>query len=194
MYNLKKSQEVHMAMKMDVFTKDIELSDRLNDYVTKKVGKLERYLNEIGECRVDLASSKSARNLADRSIAQITIRGRGFILRSEERAESIYSAIDASVDKMKSQIERFKGKHWTKKVEGVAEIADEVEEAEQGEPVIVRRKSFQLTPMDELEALEQLQLLGHENFFVFFNSGTDKINVLYKRRDGTYGLIDPIVG
>lgn len=183
-----------MAMKMDVFTKDIELSDRLNDYVTKKVGKLERFLSEIGECRVDLATAKSARNLADRSIAQITIRGRGFILRSEERAESIYAAIDASVDKMKSQIERFKGKHWTKKVEGLTELPTEAEEAELEEPVIVRRKSFQLTPMDELEALEQLQLLGHEDFFVFFNATTNKINVLYKRRDGTYGLIDPIVG
>ncbi len=183
-----------MAMKMDVFTKDIELSDRLNDYVTKKVGKLERFLNEIGECRVDLATAKSARNLSDRSIAQITIRGRGFILRSEERAESIYSAIDASVDKMKSQIDRFKGKHWTKKQEGVADLTEEVEEVEQLEPMIVRRKSFQLTPMDEQEALEQLQLLGHEDFFVFFNSQTNKINVLYKRRDGTYGLIDPVVG
>ncbi len=183
-----------MAMKMDVFTKDIELSDRLNDYVSKKVGKLERFLNEIGECRVDLATAKSARNLADRSIAQITIRGRGFILRSEERAESIYSAIDASVDKMKSQIERFKGKHWTKKLEGVTDLAEDLEEVEGVEPVIVRRKSFQLTPMDELEALEQLQLLGHEDFFVFFNSQTNKINVLYKRRDGTYGLIDPIIG
>ena len=183
-----------MTMKMDVFTKDIELSDRMNDYVTKKVGKLERYLSEIGECRVDLATAKSARNLADRSIAQITIRGRGFILRSEERAESIYAAIDASVDKMKSQIERFKGKHWAKKLEGIADVTEEVEETETGEPVIVRRKSFQLAPMDELEALEQLQLLGHEDFFVFYNSKTEKINVLYKRRDGTYGLIDPIIG
>lgn len=183
-----------MAMKLDVFTKDIELSDRLHDYVTKKVGKLERFLNEIGECRVDLATAKTARNLADRSIAQITIRGRGFILRSEERAESIYSAIDASVDKMKSQIERFKGKHWSKKADGLTGIEDSSEDAEAGEPVIVRRKSFQLTPMDELEALEQLQLLGHEDFFVFYNSKTEKINVLYRRRDGTYGLIDPIIG
>jgi putative sigma-54 modulation protein len=143
---------------------------------------------------LDLATEKSARNLADRSIAQITILGRGFILRSEERAENIYSAIDASVDKMKSQIERFKGKHWTKKLEGATNVAEEVEEAEATEPVIVRRKSFPLTPMDELEALEQLQLLGHEDFFVFYNSQTDKINVLYKRRDGTYGLIDPIIG
>ncbi|MEA4811752.1 MAG: ribosome-associated translation inhibitor RaiA [Anaerolineaceae bacterium] len=183
-----------MAVKMDVFTKDIELSERLNEYVNKKVGKLERFLNEIDECRVDLAAAKSARNLADRSIAQITIRGRGFILRSEERAENIYSAIDASVDKMKSQIERFKGKHWTKKVEDLEALSADTEDADRTEPVIVRRKSFQLTPMDELEAMEQLQLLGHEDFFVFFNSKTEKINVLYKRRDGTYGLIEPIIG
>ena len=61
-------------------------------------------------------------------------------------------------------------------------------------PLIVRRKTFTLTPMDEVEALEQLQLLGHEDFFVFYNANTNKINVLYKRRDGTYGLIDPVVG
>lgn len=60
--------------------------------------------------------------------------------------------------------------------------------------MIVRRKTFTLTPMDEVEALEQLQLLGHEDFFVFYNANTNKINVLYKRRDGTYGLIDPVVG
>ena len=97
---------------------------------------------------------------------------------------------------MTRQIERFKGKRWDHRTEGAAEVTSEPEEepAEEAAPFIVRRKSFTLTPMDEAEALEQLQLLGHEDFFVFFNANTNKINVLYKRRDGTYGLIDPIVG
>ncbi len=186
-----------MALNMDIYTKDLELTDRIKEYATKKVGKLDRFLSEIGECRVDLAYAKTARNASDRFIAQVTIRGKGFILRSEERADSIYAAIDATVDKMTRQIERFKGKHWRKRAPEVAEVAqlmptEDIDEDE--EPVIVRRKTFTLTPMDEQEALEQLLLLGHEDFFVFYNAETSKVNVLYRRRDGTYGLIDPIVG
>lgn len=187
-----------MALKMDIYTKDLEMTDRINDYATKKVGKLDRFLSEIDECRVDLGYAKSARSASDRFVAQVTIRGRGFILRSEERADNIYAAIDATVDKMTRQIERFKGKHWRKRDDSTVKpgIAVEpiIEEEVPEGPRIVRRKSFNMPPMDEQEALEQLQLLGHEDFFVFFNSETEKINVLYRRRDGTYGLIDPIVG
>ncbi|HPR34063.1 MAG TPA: ribosome-associated translation inhibitor RaiA [Anaerolineaceae bacterium] len=184
-----------MALHMDIYTKDLDLTDRIKEYATKKVGKLDKFLSDIGECRVDLGYAKTARNASDRFIAQVTIRGRGFILRSEERADSIYAAIDATVDKMTRQIERFKGKHWRKRGPETAEVtpAEEVDE-EEAVPMIVRRKTFTLTPMDEQEALEQLQLLGHEDFFVFYNADTSKINVLYRRRDGTYGLIDPIVG
>jgi len=183
---------------MDIYTKDLDLTDRIKDYATKKVGKLDKFLSEIGECRVDLGYAKNARNTSDRFIAQVTIRGKGFILRSEERADSIYAAIDATVDKMTRQIERFKGKHWRKRTPETSEVTvttttEEVEEEEVA-PVIVRRKTFTLTPMDEQEALEQLQLLGHEDFFVFYNAQTSKINILYRRRDGTYGLIDPVVG
>jgi putative sigma-54 modulation protein len=182
-----------MALKIDIYTKDLELTDPVRDYVNKKVGRLEKFLNEIDECRVDLSFAKSARNIADRNIAQVTIRGRGFILRSEERAETIQAAIDATVDKMTRQIERFKGKHWFKRGDDSAKHAVEEPEEEEvlDEPRIVRRKTFALTPMDELEALEQLQLLGHEDFFVFLNAKDNKINVLYRRRDGSYGLIDP---
>ena len=96
---------------------------------------------------------------------------------------------------MTRQIERFKGKHWHRRVEEPQVVAEEIDEEPEvaQEPTIVRRKSFALTPMDELEALEQLQLLGHEDFFVFLNAKSNKINVLYKRRDGSYGLIDPVV-
>lgn len=185
-----------MNLKIDIYTKELELSDRIHDYATKKVARLEKYLNEIDECRVDLGAAKTARNSADRFIAQVTIRGRGFILRSEERADSIYAAIDATVDKMSRQIERFKGKQWRHRGEDLATAVvepTEIDETE-GQPVIVRRKSFALPPMDELEALEQLQLLDHEDFFVFLNSKTNTVNVLYKRRDGGYGLIDPVIG
>lgn len=184
-----------MNLKIDIYTKDLELSDRIHDYATKKVARLEKFLNEIDECRVDLGAAKTARNASDRFIAQVTIRGRGFILRSEERADSIFAAIDATVDKMSRQIERFKGKQWRHRGEDLAAASTEVSEVDETEPqpVIVRRKSFALPPMDELEALEQLQLMDHEDFFVFLNSKTNTVNVLYKRRDGGYGLIDPVI-
>ena len=72
-----------MTLKIDVFTKDLDLTDKIHEYTIKKVSRLQRFLNEIGDCRVDLAYAKTARNAADRFIAQITIRGKGFILRSE---------------------------------------------------------------------------------------------------------------
>ncbi len=184
-----------MTLEIGIYTKDLELTDRIQDYVTKKVGKLERFLNDIGECRVDLSYAKTARNASDRYIAQITIRGKGFILRSEERSDNMFAAIDATVDKMTRQIDRFKGKHWRKRI-GEPEIVTTpaVEEIEEEvAPMIARRKTFNLEPMHEEEALEQLILLGHDAFFVFYNIENQRVNVLYRRRDGSYGLIDPVI-
>ena len=185
-----------MTLKTDIYSKELELTDHIKEYVIKKASRLERYLPEISESRMDLAYIKTARNATDRFVAQLTIRGKGFILRSEERQDNLFSAIDDAVDKMSRQIERFKGKHWRGRGDGVSAAGEEpeleVEESEEGLK-IARRKSFNLIPMDELEALEQMQLLGHENFFVFYNAKTSKINILYRRRDGTYGLIEPVV-
>lgn len=186
-----------MTFHIDITGRNMEVTERLNEYVTKKVSKLDRYLNDIDEARVDLAYAKSARSAADRQVAQLTIRGKGYILRSEERADDIYAALDSALDKMQRRIERFKGKRKRGRGDGrtaadVAPMFEEEEEAEQ--PVIVRRKRFVVSPMDETEAIEQMSLLGHEDFFVFYNAATNSINVLYKRRDGSYGLIEPEIG
>lgn len=184
-----------MTLEVEIYGRNIEITDRLDEYVTKKVSKLDRYLNGIEEARVDLAYSKSARSAADRQIAQITIRGKGFILRSEERADDIFAAIDSASDKMQRRIERYKGKRYRGRGDGKTftdvvplEVEEEIEEPEMQ---IVRRKRFTVAPMDEQEAIDQMSLLGHEDFFVFFNVNTNGINILYKRRDGTYGLIEP---
>ncbi len=188
-----------MTVKIEIFTKNLELTDRLNDYVVMKVEKLEKFLEEVDESRVDLSHVKTARNANDRYVAQLTLRGKGFILRSEERSDSIFSAVDAALDKMRRQITRFKGKRTRGRGDGqtIAEVietpleeAHEIEEA----PIIARRKRFMLIPMDELEAIEQMKLLGHESFFVFFNANTNEFNVLYQRRDGSYGIIIPEIG
>jgi putative sigma-54 modulation protein len=192
--------EAVMTVKIDIFTKNLDLTDRLNDYVMTKVSKLEKFLDEVDECRVDLSYAKTARNANDRHVAQLTLRGKGFILRSEERSDNMFSAVDASIDKMRRQISRYKGKRDRGRGDGQT-IADAVThgfpealEPEEEPSTIVRRKRFSLPPMDELEALEQMKLLGHENFFIFYNANTNEINVLYRRRDDTYGVIIPVIG
>lgn len=187
-----------MATKIDIFTKNIKMTERLEEYVNKKVTKLYRYLNDIDETRVDLSYLKSARNASDRQVAQITIRGKGFILRTEERADDIFAAIDELVEKMQRQIARLKGKRQRGRGDGtpLSELAAELPEYEEKEdvPEITRRKTFSLIPMDELEAIEQMNLLGHEDFFIFYNVNSNSINVLYKRRNGSFGLIEPELG
>lgn len=187
-----------MPLAVEIFGRNMEVTKRLNDYVTKKVSKLDRYLNGIEDARVDLSYVRSARSAADRQVAQITLRGKGFILRTEERADDIFAAVDTALDKMQRQIERFKGKRYRGRGDGrpasEVAVAPAAEEEEQGASLIVRRKRFQLTPMDENEAIEQMGLLGHESFFVFFNVNTNAVNVLYRRRDGRFGLIEPEFG
>jgi putative sigma-54 modulation protein len=188
-----------MALEVEIYTRNMDVNDRIQDYVMKKVGKLDRYLPGIEEARVDLSYVKSARSSTDRQVAQITIRGKGFILRSEERADDIFAAMDTALEKMQRRIERYKGKRNKGRGDGksAAEVAatppTEEEVSETG-PIIARRKAFHLQPMNELEAIEQMLLLGHENFFIFYNVNTNSINVLYRRRDNSYGLIEPLYG
>jgi putative sigma-54 modulation protein len=188
-----------MTVDVQVYGKNLEVTDRIINYVDKKVAKLDRYLPGIEDARVDVSYVKSARSADDRQVAQITVRGKGFILRSEERADDIFAALDTAVDKMQRQIERYKGKRYKGRGDGksAADVANEMVEMEasidedQETPVIVKRKRFGMVPMDELEAIEQMKLLGHENFFVFYNAANQSINVLYKRRDGSFGIIEP---
>lgn len=185
-----------MSFEFNIYAKNLSIDEQLNKYVTKKTPKLGRYIKGIVDVRVDLSYVKSAREANDRNVAQITLRGKNFLLRAEERTDDIYSAFDAALDKLKRRIERYKGKHFRDRGIGGSIRASELEtedrapdqESYQGE--IVRRKKFELKPMNELEAIEQMNLLGHEDFFLFFNVDTDGVNVLYRRRDNNYGIIE----
>lgn len=191
-----------MTLEVEVFGRNMEVTDRILDYVNNKVSKLDRYLPGIDEARVDVAYVKSARSAADRQVAQITVRGKGFVLRAEERADDIFAALDTALDRIQRRIERYKGKRFRGRGDGrsvsdyLPHIFEEEDEEESGDlvPVIARRKRFLMSPMDEMEALEQMSLLGHESFFVFYNVNNNSVNVLYKRRDGMYGLIEPELG
>jgi len=185
-----------MTLEVEIYGHGMEVTDRIQEFVNKKASKLNRYLNEIEETRVDLSYVKTARSAADRQVAEITARGKGFILRSEERSDDIFAAFDTAIDKMQRRMERYKGKHYRGRGDGrsAAEVTPAEEEPiEEEAPIIARRKRFVLEPMNELEAIEQMTLLGHENFFVFINASNNAINILYHRRDGAYGLIEPEV-
>jgi putative sigma-54 modulation protein len=187
-----------MTLEVEIVGRNMEVTDRMHDYTTKKVSRLDRYLNGIEQARVDLVYEKSARSAADRQVAEITIRGKGFILRSEERGDDIFAAIDTALEKMQRRMERYKGKHHRGRGDGrsaaeVVKVAP-AESEKEPQPVIARHKRFPVAPMDEQEAMEQMELLGHDNFFIFFNVHTNALNVLYRRHDGTYGLIEPEVG
>jgi len=188
-----------MANKIETLARNMRLTDNTREYVEKKAAKLERYLQEIDEIRVELSHNKTARNANDRHVAQVTLRGKGFILRTEERSDDLHATIDIALDKMQRQIERYKGKHYRGRGDGrsASDVSEEewpVDETGELLPLIARRKKFVLVPMTEDEAVEQMRLLGHDNFFVFFNVEQNSTQVLYRRRNGTYGLIEPVVG
>ncbi len=186
-------------MELSVNGRNMEVTTRLRNYVEKKTGKLDRYMPNLAEVHVDLSES-NARNVVERQVAQITIRDkRGTILRAEERSSDMFASIDAVVDKLYRQISRYRGKRQRKWRGGNGNNEEfimgeplplEEELAETEEPAIVRTKKFTMRPMSAEEAVDQIELLGHD-FFVFFNADEQAVNVLYRRRDNNYGLLQP---
>jgi putative sigma-54 modulation protein len=181
-------------MELIIKGKNLEVTDRLRDYVEKKIGKLDRYLPTITEAWVEL-SVEGTKAAQDRQVCQVTVRSNGTILRAEERSDDIFTAIDTVLDKMYRQIARYKGKRKNRwRAAGVSPEplppGFEAEVEEGAGPAIVRTKRFSMVSMHPEEAVEQMELLGH-SFFVFFNADEGEINVLYCRDDGDYGLLQP---
>ncbi|MGQ9804220.1 MAG: ribosome hibernation-promoting factor, HPF/YfiA family [Anaerolineae bacterium] len=178
-------------MEIQLFTRNVELTPRLQEYVEKKVGKLSRYLPTITDIRVDL-SVENTRSNAQRQVAQLTIRTPRVMLRAEERASDMFAAIDAALDKMRRQITRYKTRRQDRwqRAEGEEEWEETAPPSEEISGKVVRVKRFEMFPMTPEEAIEQMELLGHQ-FFVFLNAEEGGINVIYRRRDGDYGLIIP---
>ncbi len=182
-------------MEVTIRGRNVQVTPRLQDYVEKKVGKLDRYLPNISEAHMELSAAKT-RNAQHSQVAQLTIRSRGTILRAEERHQDVFAAIDAVMDKMYRQISRYKGKRQERtRPDTEEELAGEElvpEELESPEPAgrIVRTKRFRVVSITPEEAIEQMELLGHD-FYVFYNAESGQMNVLYRRKDGNYGLIEP---
>jgi putative sigma-54 modulation protein len=189
-------------MNFGIYGHNCEVSDSTRNYVEKKLGGLDRYLPTLSDARVDIREEQAARKNSDRYVVQVTLHdSHGTILRGEERASEVPAAVDAVAGKLHRQIVRFKGKrkdryHRAGSSNGggdpLAELDVEVEadDEENGEPQIVRTKRFAMAPMNAEEAVEQMELLGH-TFFAFYNVNSGNVNVVYRRRDGNYGLIMP---
>ena len=163
----------HMAT-FTVRGKNIEITPSLREYVEKRVGKVTKYFENVGDISVLLTVSKG------RHIVEVTVPVQnGILLRGEEATMDMYTSIDLVVEKLERQIHKQKTK-LTPPVEGPAD--DE-------EYQVVKTKRFVVKPMDVQEAIMQMNLLNH-NFFVFRNSQTEDVQVVYKRTDGNYGLIE----
>lgn len=180
-------------MQLIITGKNMNVSDRTEKFVRQKLERLDRHLSEPVEARVEL-SQENTKKANQRQIVQVTLSKNGAIIRAEERAADLKIAVDAVVAKLDKQILRYKDKQVRKR-RVTAQVADEVEQAvaegEIEEPVrVVRTKRFRTSPMSADEAIEQMELLGH-SFFLFLNAESDALNVVYRREDGNYGVLEP---
>ncbi|MCX8129204.1 MAG: ribosome-associated translation inhibitor RaiA [Clostridia bacterium] len=174
-------------MKFIVSGKNIEVTEALKEKVISKMGKLEKFFNPGTEVHVTMSVQKN------RQILEVTIPFNGVVLRAEEANDDMYASIDKVIDVLERQIRKNKTR-LEKKLHETAFVIDNfaIKEdiAEEHEFKVVRSKRFAIKPMDVEEAVLQMNLLGHE-FFVFSNADTNAVNVVYKRKDGNYGLIEP---
>jgi putative sigma-54 modulation protein len=189
-------------MDMHVTGKNVELIPAVRDYISKKMGKINRFLPDIQSFDV-VASEEKTRSPSQRFIIQVTLDNKGTLIRSEERGQDFYTATDKVFEVLSSQIEHYKGKLpysksrrapsiRTTTMEVIAPVEAEVEADSESEfvPKVVKTKRFDVKPMSLEEAVDQMELLGHD-FFLFYNQDGNKINLLYRRKDGNYGLIEP---
>jgi len=171
--------------------RDIDITDALKSYVKRKTERLDRYFDQIVDAKVVLSLAGSP-HVERRAKAEIQLNVPGGLIRVEESDPDMYAAIDRAVEVLEKQLKRFKGRLLGKRHSSLGAPTPPPIEEEEGEfePEIVRVKRFEMKPMTPEDAALQMEALGH-TFFVFRNSDTDEINVIYRRHDGNYGLIEP---
>ncbi|MHB1314035.1 MAG: ribosome hibernation-promoting factor, HPF/YfiA family [Christensenellales bacterium] len=170
-------------MRIIITGKNMEVSDYLKDVAEKKLGKLGKYFNPDTDVQVTMSTQRG------RHLVEVTIPFNGMVIRGEESTGDMYASIDNVIDKLERQIERYRTK-LGKRIHQDAFSSSPVYPEEEKTGEVVRYKRFIVKPMSVEEAIMQIELLGHE-FFVFMNDRSGKINVLYKRKYGGYGLIEP---
>jgi len=180
-------------MKLIIKGKHIDVTDSVENYIRKKMIKLDKYFDQIMDATATVSAEKN------RQIFEVTMQAKKAIIRAEEESDSIYTSIDRVVEKLERQIIKYKEKLYSKsfgeqnrpkEVNLIENKEIETSNQESEDIKIVKTKKFVIKPMSPDEACLQMELLGH-SFFVFNNEATDQINVIYKRKDGNYGLIEP---
>ncbi|HNW33983.1 MAG TPA: ribosome-associated translation inhibitor RaiA [Candidatus Ozemobacteraceae bacterium] len=203
-------------MQIVVSGKNIHLSQALKDYAEKKLAAIKKYFDHIVEVDVNL-STDDVRDQTRSKVCEVTVWANGIVVRGKKASEDLYASIDMVADKIERQIKKYKeklkevprrqtdkedrtvihsvltldtGKKGKKTAKTAEAAEDDVAEATSAEPRIVRSGTFSIKPMFSDEAAEQLGLLK-QGFYVFSNAETNQINVIYKRSDGKFGLIEP---
>jgi putative sigma-54 modulation protein len=185
-------------MRLQVKGKNVEVSAAIRTYAEEKLGRLDRQLADPTRVELELAVEKNP-SISANHVAEATVWTKGPVLRAREASSDMRASIDLLVDKLERQVARYREKrqrhrHGDAHRNGDGQAAGEAgtyrKTNEEGGPVIVKTKQFALNPMSAEEAVLQLELVGHD-FFVFRNEESNEINVVYRRNDGGYGLIEP---
>jgi len=174
-------------MQLIVSGKNVHVSGSLKSYTEKKIGKLDHYLPTLTNAHVVFTKEKTKKG-NQTHLVQVTLQSNGSVIRGEQRADEFPGAVDAVMEKLYKEIDRWKGRHNHHRDTG-ERVTIALQKADaMTAPQIVRRKRFATPPMTEKQALKEMDKLGHD-FFLFMNRATDSLNVLYRRKDGDYGLI-----
>ena len=177
-------------MELQITGKNMQLAPEVRRYIERKLGRLNRHLPNIIESKVEISEEKT-RFRQQHFVVQMTLDSKDTLLRGEERGGDLFTAIDKVAETMDRQIEHYKGKLYDKgRGKSLkSEFSGEVEVTPPASRV-VRVKRFAVKPMSTAEAVSQMELLGHD-FFLFFHADGERLNLLYRRKDGDYGLIEP---
>lgn len=185
-------------MELNIRTNGVKVSDGLREFIDKRMSKLDRLADHVVDAQLEL-KSETTRTGAETSTAQITFQTGKHVLRAEAEAPEIAKAIDMAFDKLVNQVRRFNSRKSRRGAKPLYEIVDptpvteeDPEEAEIQAQIgdIARTKTFQMDPMGVETAIEQMELVGHD-FFFFRNEEDQTFTVLYRRKDGSYGLLSP---
>lgn len=170
--------------------RNIEITEAIKAYVEKKTSRLQRFFDQAMDTKVVLSVAQNPR-VAKRAKAEIQVNVPGGLVRVEEADTDMYAAIDRSVDRLEQALKRYKERHFERAPLVLQPVAGTLpEEPENDEPQIVRVKRFNMRPMSPEDAAFEMESLHHD-FFMFRNAKTEQINVIYRRKDGNYGLIEP---
>ena len=180
-------------MELQIMGKNIELTPAVRRYLERKLGKLNRHLPNIIKSKVEITEEKT-KSPQQHFVVRVTVASSGTQHYGEERGEDLFKAIDKVTATMTRQLEHYKGKRYEKGRGNSFARGEFSEKAETIKaPEVVKVKRFAIKPMSVVEAADQMELLDHD-FFLFFNAETEELNLLYRRQDGNYGLIEPELG